>query len=288
VPLTRASGLLGLIVLASPATALAGPPTKQECVSANESAQYLRQADKLREAREKLLLCVAEECPGPIREDCAQRLDEVARATPSIVFEFKDDRGNDVAGVQMTMDGQSLATSAPGAAFDLDPGEHTFTFEAASRPRFEKTFVVVEGVKRRREVIRLASKKTPEHTSPASAPAKDEEEPAGRSRRTLLTWAAFGVGGAGVGVGIVAGLVADGKHSTLQSECNNNTNTCAPQSAGDLDAFHTSRTISTIGYVVGALGLAGGAVLWFTAPKAPTSTARMWLGPASAGIAGTF
>jgi hypothetical protein len=95
------------------------------------------------------------------------------------------------------------------------------------------------------------------------------------------------VGGAGLVLGITGGLVAGGKHSTLAGECDNAAGTCAPQYSGELDAFHTWRTVSTISYVVGALGVAGGAALWFTAPKAPTATA-LWFGPASAGIAGRF
>jgi hypothetical protein len=282
----RASGLLVLSAVLTSVTALAAPPTKEQCIAANEAVQYLREAHKLREAREKLLICVSEACPGPVHYDCVQRLDEVAKVTPSIVFEVKDASGNDVSGVMMTMDGQPLAASA-GAAIELDPGEHAFGFEAANLPKVEKKFVVVEGVKGRREVIRLGSAKPPEAATPASAPSR-EEVSSRSSGPPILAWAAFGVGGAGLVLGITAGLVAGGKHSTLAGECDNTAGTCAPQYAGDLDAFHTWRTVSTISYVVGALGVAGGAALWFTAPKATTTTARMWLGPGSVGIGGRF
>jgi hypothetical protein len=281
----RASGLLVLLAMLTSVTALAAPPTKEQCIAANEAVQYLREGHKLREAHEKLLLCVSDSCPRPVREDCAQRLEEVARATPSIVFDVKDLAGNDVGGVKITMDGQPLTGSA-GAAVELDPGEHTFVFEAAGLPKVEKKLVVVEGVKGRREVIRLGGSKPTEAATAASAPSR-EEVSSRSSGPPMLAWAAFGVGGAGLVFGITAGLAAGGKHSTLQGECDNTAGTCAPQYAGDLDAFHTWRTVSTISYVVGALGVAGGAALWFTAPKAPTPTA-LWFGPASAGIVGRF
>jgi hypothetical protein len=284
-PVNRASGLLVLVMLTS-ATALAAPPTKGECIAANEAVQYLREGHKLREAREKLLLCVSDSCPRPVREDCAQRLEEVAAATPSIVFDVKDLAGNDVGGVKVTMDGQPLTGSA-GAAVELDPGEHTFVFEAAGLAQVEKKFVVVEGVKGRREVIRLRSAKPTEAATSTSAPSR-EEVPTRSGGPPTLAWAAFGVGGVGLVLGVTAGLVASGKHSTLQGECDNTAGTCAPQYAGDLDAFHTWRTVSTVGYVVGALGVAGGAALWFMAPKVPSATARVWFGPASAGLAGSF
>jgi hypothetical protein len=57
----------------------------------------------------------------------------------------------------------------------------------------------------------------------------------------------------------------------------------------DLDSFHSMRTLSTVGYVVGFVGLAGGVVLWLTAPKsARDSTAHAWVGPTASGIAGSF
>ncbi|MGO9835624.1 MAG: hypothetical protein ACLP1X_15570, partial [Polyangiaceae bacterium] len=138
-----------------------------------------------------------------------------------------------------------------------------------------------------REVVRVGSAKPPEAATPALAPSSGEVS-SRSSGPPILAWAAFGVGGAGLAVGVITGLVAGSKHSTLAGECDNAAGTCAPQYAGDLDSFHSWRTVSTIGYVVGALGVAGGAALWFMAPKATTTTARMWLGPGSAGIAGAF
>jgi hypothetical protein len=121
-----------------------------------------------------------------------------------------------------------------------------------------------------------------------STPSKDEaaDSPSGPP---TLAWAAFGVGGVGLLIGITAGLVAGGKHSTLSGECDNTTNTCPPRYAADLDTFHTWRTISTVSYVVGALGVASGVTLWLTAPNASGTTAvRAWVGPSSAGLVGKF
>ena len=296
------AGLTALATLAvSPGARADGPPnpSKHECVEASEAGQDLRQSHKLRAAREKLLICVAEACPGPVREDCAQRLDEVAKAMPSIVFEVKDANGTDATGVTIRIDGQRLAGA--GTAIDLDPGGHTFTFAAAGVPTTtEKRLVIVEGVKQRHEVIVLgtAAPATSPPPEPGVAPAPATSPPpepvvAPAPARSIvpptLALAAFGVGGASLVLGISAGLVASGKHSTLSGECNDSAGTCAPQYSGDLDSFHTWRTVSTISYVVGALGIVGGGVLWLVAPKArSTTTAHVWFGPASAGVAGAF
>ncbi len=253
-----------------------------QCIASSEHGQELRSAGKLRDARVQLAACAAASCPGPIRDDCARRLDEVVAATPTIAFEVKDTAGNDAAGVRVTMDGQPVAGSV-GVAAEVDPGEHTFAFEQGDRfATEERRLVVVEGVKGRRETVVL--RETAASTTPTLA---SEGQP--RSGPPPLAWVAFGVGGASIAVGVIAGLVADGKHSTLQGECNNTTDACAPQYSGDLDGFHAARTWSTVGYVAGALGVAGGVTLWLTAPKsASNSAAEVWIGPASAGIAGRF
>jgi hypothetical protein len=277
------------VIVARSVVAAEPVPTKAECIAASESGQDLRHAGKLRDARAQFAVCVAASCPGPIREDCAQRLDEIGKAMPSIVFDVKDSAGNDLPGVAITMDGQSVAGegSAAGTAVELDPGEHTFSFEAAGLKKIEKRLVLVEGAKQRREVVIMDRAEAAQIASTASPPTS--EAPTRSARPPTLAWVAFGVGGAGLTLGVIAGLVAGGKHSTLEGGCNNTAGTCTPAYANDLGAFHTWRTVSTVGYVVGALGAAGGAVLWFMAPRARNATATgVWLGPASAGIAGKF
>jgi hypothetical protein len=274
------------VALSQVEAAYAADPTTDQCIASSEHGQELRSATKLKDARAQFAICVAASCPGPIREDCVQRLDEIATAMPSIIFQVKDAAGNDAAGVQITVDGQPVA-GGTGTPIDLDPGEHTFSFEAAGLKKSGKRFVLVEGVKQRSEVVSMARAETVQIATTASPPTG--EVPARSGRPPTLAWVAFGVGGAGLVLGVTAGLVAGGKHSTLAGECDNNADTCAPQHAGDLDSFHTWRTVSTVGYVVGALGVAGGAVLWLTAPRARTATATgVWLGPASAGVAGRF
>lgn len=277
------------VIIARPAAADEPAPTKEQCIAASEHGQDLRHTGKLLDARAQFAICVAEGCPGPIREDCAQRLDEIGKAMPSVVFEVMDSAGHDVPGVAITMNGQSVAGggNASDAAVELDPGEHTFSFEAAGLKKLEKRLVLAEGMRQRREVVFMVAVEAAQIAS--ATPPPPAEAPTRSARPPTLAWVAFGVGGAGLTLGVISGLVAGGKHSTLEGECNNTAGTCTPARANDLDSFHTWRTISTVGYVVGALGVAGGAVLWFMAPRARNATATgVWLGPASAGIAGRF
>jgi len=99
----------------------------------------------------------------------------------------------------------------------------------------------------------------------------------------------LGAGATGLGVGVVTGLMATSKHNTAEDQCPGGN--CVDGSAGAeaVDSFRSLRTVSTIGYVVGALGVGAGVTLWPTAPK-HEATPRMgaWVGPARAGIRGTF
>lgn len=185
---------------------------------------------------------------------------------------------DEAASLGVTIDGTPVAPDTVRLPRKLDPGLHAIVvtspgFQAA---RLEATLADAE-VKR----ISVDLKREGTVVS-ASAPSNNHS----------LAYVAFGVGGVGLIVGVVTGIVAGSKHSTLAGECDNTSNTCAPTYENDLDSFHTWRTVSTIGYVIGAAGLVGGAVLWFTASPTtrPANAARagLWFGPASAGIVGSF
>jgi len=261
------------------ASSSAAEPTKNECIAANESAQDLRQAGKLLEARQKLTICVAASCPRTLREDCAQRLTEIDKAMPTLVLVAKDSVGKDLSAVHVTMDGEQLAEKLDGRPIAVDPGERSFTFEAVGLRTMDRTFVVREGEKNREERVVLGA-------IVSSLPPASAEAP----QRGLLasvptpSYAAFGVGVVGLAIGTIAGVVAIGDHSTLKNQC---TSYCPP---GQVGAFHTAADVSTVGFVVGALGVVAGAVFWVTlrkeSPDVPA--ARAWVSPGSVGVAGSF
>jgi hypothetical protein len=274
--------------------------SKAECVAANSDAQDLRREGKLLSAREKLAICVSTSCPEPVRQDCAERLDEVGKAMPSVVFDVMNASGRYTTGVTITMDGQPLpAGTGTRTAIELDPGVHTFTFDAHGQHKVEKKLVFAMGAKRRRFVFLAdASPTIGETTGPSSArapvratiaSAAPKDDAARSSGPPMLAWAAFGIGGAGLLLGITAGLVAGGRHARLAGECDNRADACAPKYIGDLQAFHMWRTVSTVSYVGGALGVASGVTIWLTAPKRSNVTALgAWIGPAAVRISGRF
>jgi hypothetical protein len=51
--------------------------------------------------------------------------------------------------------------------------------------------------------------------------------------------------------------------------------------------------VSTVGYIVGGVGIAAGTTLLLTAPRSSTTSAQarsvnLWVGPASVGLLGAF
>lgn len=194
------------------------------------------------------------------------------------------------AGSKVACDGVPVDASSLGAPIPKNTGAHIVTVSAPGRA--EKRFDVTMDEGGHRELTVEPGPKLglePPDKIPSEAEAPKSEPGSQRANLSKpLALAAFGLGAAGLAVGLVTGIMGGSKHAALTTECPQDL--CPSSAHGDLDAFHTLRTASTVGYVVGALGVAGGAVLWLTAPsgRATRATARVWLGPSSAGVGGAF
>jgi hypothetical protein len=287
------SVIAALLPLAAAGNAAAAP-TKDQCVDAYTRAQDLRRESKLLGARSAFLLCANESCPKLVRTDCVKSLEELTQAMPGIVFEAKNGAGQDLSAVTVTMDDQPFADHLDGSAIPVDPGAHTFVFQAPDLPPAELKLVIREGDKGRRESVTIGPPPTPA-TPPApaqseAAPAVGQTPPvAGRSgaRRTSAL-VVGGVGAAGLVVGGVFGIVAMSKKSDAQKACPDK---CADQSDADKwSSAKSAGTVSTIAFIVGGVGLATGLVLWFTAKPeaAETSGVALGVGPASVQLRGAW
>jgi hypothetical protein len=133
--------------------AASGDVTKDQCIDANTKAQSLRRSGKLVATRAQLAICADPHCPAMVRDDCTQRLDDLERIQPTIVFDAKDGAGNDLSDVRVSMDGKPLVGRLDGTAVAVDPGPHAFTFEVSGQPSVTKGFVLKEGEKLRRERV---------------------------------------------------------------------------------------------------------------------------------------
>ena len=85
--------------------AQAAPDEREQCATSAEQAQQMRDEGKYRRAREQMLFCARETCPGPIKSDCSKWLSELDRDAPTVVFGARDSKGSDVLDVSVSMDG---------------------------------------------------------------------------------------------------------------------------------------------------------------------------------------
>jgi hypothetical protein len=242
----------GAVALLWSSATLAAGPTKDECVDANEDAQDLRQAGALLAARTRLGVCIAVQCPGPVRDDCVARLQAVEEAIPTIVVDDQGGGGS-APGRAITVDGHSIARSTASAPIAVDPGVHHIAFEPDGHGAESVTVVVQEGEKDHRVVI------------PAVSPSPTGVQ---RLQRPLgLGVGALGLAGVALG-GILAALAKSTDAHALSDECGGDPGACSPTGVRDGERAHAQARASTIAFVGGGVLLGAGAVIYFTAPGA--------------------
>ena len=273
----RVAGSLAIALTLVALDARAEPPTKEQCIQANVRAQDAARDHKFGAAKAALSSCLDAACPEVIRGDCAQRLDDLQKQMPSLIFAARDADGADVPDVTVTLDGAPLPEGARGVAFEVDPGEHTFVFRTPSALEpTRRTIVIVEGERNRREVIVFASRKAPDQPSQAAPPPPlavnaDASTPHREGQRTFgLVLGAAGL--ASLGVATYFGVNAGDLWSQSQSACGA---TC-PNHARAVEAHdHAlgSALASTTLFVAGGALTVGGALLVLLEPRAPSAAA---------------
>ncbi len=194
------------------------------------------------------------------------------------------------AGTAVSCDGKPVEGSSLGVPVAMNPGDHVVVTTAPGRAERKVSLAFAEGSFQAIEVS--LGEAAASHRGEAQAAGHDSDSaspPQGLGPRRAVALGVGGLGATGLALGLIAGLMATSNHSTLESKCQPSTGACPPSAQSDLDAFHTMKTWSTAGYVVGLAALAGGAVLWLTAPPRQGSPiARVWFGPGAAGVAGQF
>jgi hypothetical protein len=166
----------------------------------------------------------------------------------------------------VTIDGQPVAASTLGLKRPVDPGSHTIKAEAPGYSPVTQSFQVAEaGV----ADATIKMEKGPDGLPPGHD-SKVDVGP-GKSSNKTMAFVAFGVGGAGLIFGAVTGILAIGKHGDLEDQCQGGK--CPATLQDDVDSYKTMGLLSTIGFIVGGVGVAAGTVLLLTAPKEGSSSA---------------
>lgn len=221
----------------------------ERCASAYEEAQRRQAAGHLLDARREASVCAAASCPAEMVTYCAKLVDDLDAAIPTVVVAAVDDRGRDVSGVRLSLDGKD-AGLVDGRPLALDPGSHTLR-GVAERGAATVDVTVRTGERNRRIQLRFV---VPREEPP---PARIGYAPA---------VIAFAAGGLGLALGATTGILALRQDSDLEGVCSSN-GACSPDHAGEIDRLHTLSRLSTAGFIIGGVGVAAGVVLAIVAKR---------------------
>lgn len=203
-------------------------------------------------------------------------------------------------GLEVTRDGEKVAEASWGMSLPVDPGSHTLEARAPGHESFKTTVTLAKPgetkevvVPKLAELPAAAQQTSPVTTAPVATPIGSDSRSGGGQRAAGFVLG--GVGVVGLAVGAVTGLMAIGKNNDSKAACPND-GPCANRDAVDAnDSAKSLSTVSTIGFIAGGALVAGGAVLYLTAPsKALPTTGRLRVTPSvskdTAGLSfgGTF
>jgi hypothetical protein len=174
---------------------------------------------------------------------------------------------------RISRDGASVDRGVLGTAVPLDPGAHLVEVMAPGRKKWSKSVDVQPGAQIVIELPEL-EKDSAGATAPVGA-ASDSTPSTSKSGNTqrIAAIAVGGVGVVGLAVGSIFGLKAISNWSDVKSHCRSYPNDCDGEGMSLADSASSAATISTIAFAVGAAGIAGGAILWFTAPMSREAAA---------------
>jgi hypothetical protein len=222
--------------------------------------------------------------------------------------------GDKVSGIEVKRDGAVVGKAQWGVPLPADQGLHAVTVSAPGRKTWEKSVLVkgggdtltiavpeLEMAGAAQPAAPLPAAEAPPATSAPPPPVTEQPVRAdqtaipvrpvasgGLSGQKIGALVVGGVGVAGIAVGSVFGLSAFSKHDQAAAVCDPE---CHDQTGLNLKAdAKAAGNLSTIAFAVGAVGLVGGAVLWFTAApaKAPAPAPQVGLWPGGVFVKGSW
>jgi hypothetical protein len=203
--------------------------------------------------------------------------------------------------VQVTRDGITVDAAVLGTAIPVDPGEHVVAASAANKRAWSTTVSVGATADRISVAVPIlpdepvaAELPTPPLT-PAPAPvatlttstttSRTDSNPGATQRTIAIVTAAVGV--VGIATGTVFGIKTASTWSDAKADCHPYPH-CSDAGRKLSQDAQSSGTISTVAFIVGGLGIAAGAVLWFTAPSRSETQVSLAIGPGSVDLHGRF
>jgi hypothetical protein len=129
----------------------------QQCRETYTQGQLLRRDGRFKRAAKAFATC-QDTCPGSLGADCTRWLEEMRAAAPRLLVVARNERGEDMRGVSLIVDGDKLGRIA-GRSLVLDPGEHAIVLESGDGLVERQHLTLVEGETRRLVVVFKTSKR---------------------------------------------------------------------------------------------------------------------------------
>lgn len=216
-----------------------------------------------------------------------------------------------VDGLVVQRDGTASLPTEWGSAIPTDPGKHTISASAPGRKPWSMSVVVPREVTTTHVAVpeldpvpvEPVSNLPPQPSKAAvsavpalaiSNPPSPESRPqqSGLGVQKSLAIASAVVGLGGIGVGTYFGLDSLAKHNEAKNVCPQvQCPVGAPQGVGLWRDAVNAGNISTIAFIAGGVGIAGGITLWLTAPgpeRSNAASAQIELAPRMIRIHGTW
>jgi hypothetical protein len=202
--------------------------------------------------------------------------------------------------VSLTIDAMAVPSALNDAEQMVDPGQRTIVgkqgtqvvTETVSIAESESATVTLKFIGAQAAAESSASPNPTTVAAPQTV--RSDSHPTSSkhgSAQQVAGWVALGVGGVGLVGGVVTGLLASSKRSSLldSNRCSSDGLRCTPDQSGEVDSYNGLRTFSTIGFVAGGVLAATGITLILTSPRESSApTVGLWLNPRTAGIYGGF
>jgi hypothetical protein len=212
--------------------------------------------------------------------------------------------GEAIDGLELRRDGILIGKAQWGASLPVDPGDHVVVANAPGRRSWQAS-VRVEPAKAQTIAIprlepapvttpEVAAAPVPVATAPAAPVAippatrvgetPAPEPPAGErlGPQKIAAVVIGGLGVVGLGLGTYFGLSSKSKHDDAGAHCAGNA--CDAEGVSLRSDAITAGNASTVAFALGAAALAGGAVVWLTAPPASHESARVGVSPGAGGV----
>lgn len=207
-------------------------------------------------------------------DEASIEVESLRKKIPTLIIRLQGASAKNPS-IRVQVAGKVVAPAMIGLPIPIDPSTQVVTLIMANREVRHETVVLSEGDNKTVTLqVDEASVNPSFDASSRSGLATHESQPRSVNRvpwyaRQEAAWAGIAAGSAGLAVGIASGLMAISKHSDLTRDCPHGE--CPEDRSDDIRAFHTYRTISTIGYAAGILGIGLGVTMLVVAPGQPTS-----------------